>query len=230
MNELYHHGIKGQKWGERNGPPYPLNTKGQLRNIKSLNGELNKWTYGAVINGKVITDLNKVDWSKYRTHPIDTMNKYKAGICWDFVNYQHDVFKRNGYSDESHMFITQINNDPNAIVTHTFSIVGIGEKKYWVESAWSKHKGVHEVKSYKDVVNLLRNEYGQNNACDVYEYNPDGLDKNLTDQEFFDRATNNLVDQYNGENDEIKHSDFSLYNRYVEIGKAFVDDYLSNGE
>lgn len=24
MNELYHHGIKGQKWGERNGPPYPL--------------------------------------------------------------------------------------------------------------------------------------------------------------------------------------------------------------
>ena len=24
MNEIYHHGIKGQKWGVRNGPPYPL--------------------------------------------------------------------------------------------------------------------------------------------------------------------------------------------------------------
>lgn len=24
--ELYHHGIKGQKWGERNGPPYPLDS------------------------------------------------------------------------------------------------------------------------------------------------------------------------------------------------------------
>lgn len=23
-NELYHHGIKGQKWGKKNGPPYPL--------------------------------------------------------------------------------------------------------------------------------------------------------------------------------------------------------------
>lgn len=27
QNELYHHGIKGQKWGVRNGPPYPLNSK-----------------------------------------------------------------------------------------------------------------------------------------------------------------------------------------------------------
>lgn len=23
-NELYHHGVIGQKWGEKNGPPYPL--------------------------------------------------------------------------------------------------------------------------------------------------------------------------------------------------------------
>jgi len=25
-DELYHHGVKGQKWGERNGPPYPLDS------------------------------------------------------------------------------------------------------------------------------------------------------------------------------------------------------------
>ena len=24
LRELYHHGIKGQEWGVRNGPPYPL--------------------------------------------------------------------------------------------------------------------------------------------------------------------------------------------------------------
>lgn len=27
QSRLYHHGIKGQKWGERNGPPYPLDKK-----------------------------------------------------------------------------------------------------------------------------------------------------------------------------------------------------------
>lgn len=26
-DELYHHGIKGQKWGVRNGPPYPIEDK-----------------------------------------------------------------------------------------------------------------------------------------------------------------------------------------------------------
>jgi len=35
MNEIYlvHHGIDGQKWGQRNGPPYPLlrNAAGQLK-------------------------------------------------------------------------------------------------------------------------------------------------------------------------------------------------------
>lgn len=27
LEELYHHGVKGQKWGVRNGPPYPLSSK-----------------------------------------------------------------------------------------------------------------------------------------------------------------------------------------------------------
>lgn len=118
------------------------------------------------------------------------------------------------------------NNNPNDIVTHTFSIIDIGGKKYWFESSWVKYQGVHEVNSYKDVVNVLRKEFGEDNSYDVYEYNPDGLDKNLTNREFFERTTNNLVDHYNGKNNEIKHSVFSSYNRYIMIGKKIVDNYL----
>ena len=28
-DELYHHGVKGQSWGVKNGPPYPLNATGK---------------------------------------------------------------------------------------------------------------------------------------------------------------------------------------------------------
>lgn len=35
-DELYHHGIEGQKWGVRNGPPYPLGTDQMSRREKKL--------------------------------------------------------------------------------------------------------------------------------------------------------------------------------------------------
>lgn len=48
MNELYHHGIRGQRWGVRNGPPYPINgktyreyAKKNLSNSKVSN--IDKW-------------------------------------------------------------------------------------------------------------------------------------------------------------------------------------------
>ena len=38
-DELYHHGIKGQKWGVRNGPPYPLDHNGdRRRKISAISG------------------------------------------------------------------------------------------------------------------------------------------------------------------------------------------------
>lgn len=33
--ELFHHGIKGQKWGVRNGPPYPLDKNSKKPVVKS---------------------------------------------------------------------------------------------------------------------------------------------------------------------------------------------------
>lgn len=37
--ELKHHGIKGQKWGERNGPPYPLDSNKSGKTSGSKNSE-----------------------------------------------------------------------------------------------------------------------------------------------------------------------------------------------
>ncbi|MCI9427356.1 MAG: hypothetical protein HFI81_06305 [Eubacterium sp.] len=37
--ELYHHGVKGQKWGVRNGPPYPLDRSDGKEVAKSGEGD-----------------------------------------------------------------------------------------------------------------------------------------------------------------------------------------------
>ena len=44
--------------------------------------------------------------------------------------------------------------------------------------------------------------------------------------EFFRRATNNLVEYYDGKDNEIKHSAMSSSERYVMKGKRYVDRYL----
>lgn len=38
-NYLEHHGVDGQKWGKRNGPPYPLNSEGKADLIKQREAE-----------------------------------------------------------------------------------------------------------------------------------------------------------------------------------------------
>ena len=47
--ELFHHGIKGQKWGERNGPPYPLKDNGNHDNIVER----------AIESGEVKKEINR---------------------------------------------------------------------------------------------------------------------------------------------------------------------------
>ncbi len=43
IDELYHHGILGQKWGDQNGPPYPLNSSQKSYSEKKQAKMDKKW-------------------------------------------------------------------------------------------------------------------------------------------------------------------------------------------
>lgn len=197
---LEHHGIPGQKWGVRNGPPYPLDAAGKQKRIMALSKELdNEWDYGVLHNGNKITDINNFDFGKnYRTISIETLKKEKIDTCWDFVNYENHVCNQLGLKTKCYMFVMQKSDDPNDVVTHTFLTYENDGKQYWLESAAWPKRGLHEINNYKDAISELNDMYKNDGskAYSVFEYDPKGMDKGLTDQEFFDRATQNLVEDH----------------------------------
>ena len=71
--ELYHHGIKGQKWGVQNGPPYPLNDnistgkrlkETKVEDVKKVTDYLLKARDDEILYGKIQKELKEKigDW------------------------------------------------------------------------------------------------------------------------------------------------------------------------
>lgn len=211
-----------------------------LEEVEKFNSELNKWKYGVLVNGKMYTKANDIDWSKYKTIPIKDIEKYHVGVCWDFVNYQHDWFKKHNIKDNSYFFVMQKSDNPNDIVTHTFSIISINSTKYWFESSWSGHKGVHKVSGYKDVVNELIKKYDikKEHPYSVFQYNPDGMDKNVDNGKFFDKATQSCIYNYeisgNITESFLHSSDDIYYNKDKfdsgEINLCFIIGHCGSGK
>lgn len=90
FRELFHHGVKGQKWGIRNGPPYPIKRNvvkiGESDIIKSVNSShksnpKNGQPPNSVMdqvdeNGKVLvrTYYDENGWKKDEVHTTDHGN------------------------------------------------------------------------------------------------------------------------------------------------------------
>lgn len=218
-DSIAHHGIKGQKWGVRRwqnkdmsltpegrihyGVGESRTVKNKKKAITKLINSLNtEWAYGVLHNGKRInTEQEEFDWSNYKTTPVDILEKEKIGTCWDFVNYQHKVLNDAGIENRSFLVMMDLRSkeEPDRIVTHTFTTYSLDGKEYWLESAMWPKRGIHEITSFEDAAKSVAATYSSDaKPYSIFEYNPEGTDDGLTGDEFIERATNGTwVGDYN---------------------------------
>ena len=85
--------------------------------------------------------------------------KDKKAHCWEACDLTHVVLNHLGYPVETLYIDTR-----NCSVTHTAIIYTHNQKYYWFEWAWKKHEGIHEFKSFDDLIDYFRccfmEEYG----------------------------------------------------------------------
>lgn len=125
-NELYHHGILNQKWGVRNGPPYPLRggsySESEKRAIykerKKKNSVYNKKHFDTVL--KKGTVLSTLSYDKDRTKGVDMF--YAAHTKLDKHEYNalfnrpipKPIFDEDGNEIGTGQFLKyRINNETN---------------------------------------------------------------------------------------------------------------------
>lgn len=92
-NQLYHHGIEGQRWGVRNGPPYPLTTEAREKTkeqaIKEGSaGDIRKYT-DEMTNKEIIDALNRIKW-------MEELDKIAAKQDPSVMNRIDSVMKKVG--------------------------------------------------------------------------------------------------------------------------------------
>lgn len=101
---------------------------------QELHKEWSKFGYGIPINGK-LTNVSSGEWfcKNYRFLSPEDFEKYKGGVCWDFVEWGAKFLRSKGVT--FHQYYIQTDTPPN-YDTHTFIVCQCGDKFIYPESAF----------------------------------------------------------------------------------------------
>lgn len=101
---------------------------------QELHKEWSKFGYGVPINGK-LTNVPSSEYfcKNYRFLSPEDFEKYKGGVCWDFVEWGAKFLRRKGVA--FHQYYIQTDTPPN-YDTHTFIVCQCGDKFIYPESAF----------------------------------------------------------------------------------------------
>lgn len=79
--------------------------------------------------------------------------KYKVGTCWDQSLTLAYLLSQAGI-EFKYFFMEKPSNE-----THTFVVAKVDNKYYWLETAWSRHKGIHTASSESQLLSQIRDNF-----------------------------------------------------------------------
>lgn len=174
---LMHYGIKGQKWGQRNGPPYPLNFTG-AKSVEELS---------SFMKGIKYSEFTKLKSPK-------EVAATKLGSCHDQVVLELHELKRLGKNPVG-LFMMEF--DPKTQqggMTHSLAFYQDDRGVSWFENAWSERAGINHFKSVREIRKAVMQahksgEYGNKKDYPEMTFGVFNLDKvrpGMDLQEFVD--------------------------------------------
>lgn len=123
--------------------------------ILKLNDRLNDYEYMVPNNGNPITHIKNDDFVKYYILlSPNEFEKYRGGVCWDYVAYEAMYFRAK-YPNIKFETYYQIIDNRNDNPTHTFLIFEFNKKWYWFESSWKPNCGVYGFDNKSDCIEYI---------------------------------------------------------------------------
>ena len=123
--------------------------------ILKLNDRLNDYEYMIPNNGNPITHIKNDDFIKYYVLlSPNEFEKYKGGVCWDYVAYEAMYFRAK-YPNMKFETYYQVIDNRNDNPTHTFLIFEFNKKWYWFESSWKKNCGIYGFDNKNDCIEYI---------------------------------------------------------------------------
>lgn len=159
-DELQHHGIKGQKWGVKNGPPYPIDKKTAKKNFKRIKEYKGDYSSNDFFIEKEVKDsISKKQLSAYKKAFSNKDNaEYKL------ENMRWDDFKKNG--KEQGKKVTQATKEYEILKKQLAKeLIGkYANRPIGTETSWGQTK----IKRGKDAVGDILDKIVKNTYSEYY--------------------------------------------------------------
>lgn len=212
--------------------------------IVTLSKELNSYDYGYIVNGK-LADSSDDFFNDYRSLSISEFEKYKVGVCWDYVHYEANWFKSHRYKYET--FYIQVQDEDGDCPSHTYLVFYLpgSNKPYYFEVSWKKYRGIEQFSSISKLHDTIKKRHIEDaeSKCDPKTYinaKYDAASKSLEHigcGEFMVKASNGRVRLSESINVKLPGSDIYYNSEYLEeryIGKMndiyYNKDKFDSGE